>query len=147
MPTAPKRNTSARRRALAEYNRALAKVHRLFGHKKQTSLVELEHMLQRLGLTPSEVGPKDMLEKRQELRKKKKQWRGAGKDTPKYGIYNTAYKPPGKHWLCCYEDYMYDPLGKDASGTQEQPDEADDCGQRCIAYFLLCKSRGVPVPL
>lgn len=147
MPTPPPKGRAFRRRALADYNRTLSKVHRLFGHRNETSSVELQQMLKRLGLTPSEVGPKDMMERRKETQKKKGKWRGTGKNAPKYGIYNTAYKPPGEHWVCCYDDYTYDPLGDDASGSQEQPDDTDDCGQRCVAYLLLCRGRGSHVEL
>jgi len=105
-------------------------------------------MLQRVGLVPFEVGPRGMLDERKEARKNKSKWRGTGKNAPKYGIYNTVYKPPGEHWICCYEDYTYDPLGKDdTSKTQEQPDNADDCGQRCVAYLMMCRNKGTAVPL
>jgi hypothetical protein len=57
-------------------------------------------------------------------------------------ILNTAYEPPGVHWFAVKNGYVYDPLGNDASRSAEQPVDTTDCGQRCIAYLLLCKRHG-----
>ena len=99
--------------------------------RNQTSNVELERALRFFGLNPSEVGTLSAYQRRKETRK-----------APKYGIYNTMEGPPGQHWFCCCEKHKYDPLGNDSSDTQEQPDGTDDCGQRCIAYLLICKKNG-----
>ena len=145
MPRKPRERKSARVDQLREYNRMLSKVRRLFGHVNSTSQSELEQMLKKLNLQPAEVGTKALYEKREDNLKGLGSWRSGSSAPPKYGIYNTMYKPPGEHWFCCFDDYMYDPLGKDASKTQEQPYNTDDCGQRCIAYLLLCKRHGYPL--
>lgn len=119
---------------LPVYNAILKRVHFDMGHADSTSNTELEAMLDHYGLRPYEVGPSGLMHARTA-------------ESPKYAIYNTAAAPPGEHWICFYGDYMYDPLGEDSSGSQEQPDEADDCGQRCVAYLLLCKRTRTAIPL
>jgi hypothetical protein len=111
----------------------LRKVVSVMGRQK-TSNHELELAMRRFGLNDCEVGPLSMYEKRKEI-----------PNPPKYGIYNTMYGPPGQHWFCCFKAHKYDPLGDDSSDTQEQPSGDDDCGQRCIAYLLLCKKKGGPI--
>lgn len=127
--SAPPR-TVERKRMMGLYNKILYQVCSKMG-RKITSSSELEQALVKFGLSPCEVGPLSMYENRKN-----------GGKAPKYGIYNTMYEAPGQHWFCCYENYKYDPLGDDQSDTQEQPDNTDDCGQRCIAYLLMCKKNG-----
>lgn len=131
--SAPPR-TAERLRLMHRYHRILDNVIREMGGEQATTNSELEHYLQRFGLTPCEVGTLGNYEKRTRT-----------VNPPKYGIYNTMYEAPGQHWFCCYGNYKYDPLGDDASDTQEQPSGDDDCGQRCIAYLLMCKKNGGPI--
>ena len=94
----------------------------------ETSDVELRRMLQYYKLTPYEVGNKrEFIEMVDEGPK------------VKYGIYNTDETPPGTHWFCVYDGYVYDPFGDDRSKTSEQEDHEENCGQRCVAYLRMCK--------
>lgn len=100
--------------------------------REQTSDQQLREMMDRYGLRPNKVGSKADFERDAQGR-----FRGGAK----YAIYNTDPAPPGTHWFAVHEGYVYDPLGDDRSKTQEQPDSSDDCGQRCVAYHILCKRR------
>lgn len=131
--------TAERARKMREYTKILQRVRSIMG-VQDTSSAQLESAMRRFGLVPSEVGALGKYKARME------KLRGQG-SAPKYGIYNTMEGPPGQHWFCCYGDYKYDPLGNDRSNTQEQPDNTDDCGQRCIAYLLMCRKRRAPVYL
>ena len=94
----------------------------------ETSDAQLREMLNHYKLTPNEVGNKtDFMES------------ADNNHGPSYAIYNTDHGPPGTHWFAVYDGYVYDPLGDDQSGTAEQPKEDEDCGQRCVAYLLMCK--------
>ena len=118
-----------RRRQLAKYYSILDRVEKAAKHNKQTSDAELRKLLDQYGmLDEGEVGSFKVYENNSLSGK----W-------PVYGIYNTMRAPPGQHWFCCYKGKKYDPLGKDGSRTQEQPDKSDNCGQRCVAYLLMCK--------
>jgi hypothetical protein len=112
----------ARRSLLREFNKRLDTVKRVMGHGKTTNNIELEKAMRKLGLSPAKVGtkcePKDA----------------------KYTIANESCKPPGTHWVAYYNGERYDPLGKDRSGTAEQNKVETNCGQRCIAYLLMCKA-------
>jgi hypothetical protein len=119
-----------------EYNGVLRRVIAVAGHSDDTDTAELESLLHRFHLEPGEVGSYTDFENRQK-----------DSDPALYGIYNTMHKPPGQHWFCTYGDYVYDPLGVDDSDTAEQPAKSDDCGQRCIAYLILCKKKGKAVAL
>lgn len=110
------------------YDRILDQVIGRYGNQ-QTSDSQLRSMLDHYRLTPYEVGSKTTFLERTD----------PDGDDIRYGIYNTDHTPPGTHWFCTYDGYVYDPLGDDDSRTQEQPDDTDDCGQRCIAYLLMCK--------
>ena len=124
-----------RRRHLAKYYNYLSIVERTAKHSNQTSDTELRKLLDQYGmLDEGEVGSYRLFEENT----KSGEW-------PVYGIYNTMRAPPGQHWFCCYKGRKYDPLGKDASRTQEQPDAADNCGQRCVAYLLMCKRTKAPI--
>ena len=122
--------TTERARLMGIYNKMLQKIYAIMGKQTTTSL-ELETAMRRFGLSPCEVGRLSVYHNRQKS--------GNG---PKYGIYNTMDEAPGQHWFCSYDGHKYDPLGDDKSDTQEQPSDADDCGQRCIAYLLMCKKKG-----
>lgn len=130
--SAPPR-TAERARMMKDYHAILRRVVAIMGRKKTTNH-DLERYMRRFGLTDCEVGPLSMYKERKK-----------NPNAPKYGIYNTMYVAPGQHWFCCYKGHKYDPLGNDSSDTQEQPDNDDDCGQRCIAYLLLCKKKGGPL--
>jgi len=128
-----------RRREVSKYNRFLEEVKKAFKHGNITSNTELEKHMDQYGmLDDGEVGTYTDYEDKT----LSGQW-------PTYAIYNTMRGPPGQHWFCCYKGRKYDPLGMDGSGTQEQPDGMDDCGQRCIAYLLMCKrtksKKGIPL--
>lgn len=111
-------------------------VHKEMG-KGSTSDSELRNGLKKFGLSPAQVGPLSLYQKRVARLK------AAGRrGVPKYGIYNTMDTAPGAHWFCTYDTYKYDPLGDDTSNTQDQPSNTNDCGQRCIAYLLMCKQHG-----
>lgn len=133
-------NTQERQELLYKYNKMREIVNAVaIPHMESTSLQDLENALKKLNLQPGEVGTiTDYQARMNEIK-------GGGANVVKYGIYNTMEGPPGQHWFCCYEDYKYDPLGDDSSDTQEQPTKADDCGQRCLAYLLLCKINKGPV--
>lgn len=96
-----------------------------------TSDQELRDMMRRYGLSGGKVGSKADFE-----RDAARRFQGI-----KYAIYNTDPAPPGTHWFAVHEGYVYDPLGDDKSRTAEQPQSSDDCGQRCVAYHILCKRR------
>lgn len=104
---------------------------REFG-KEETSTSQLRNMLDHYGMDDFVVGARGDYDEHHEK----------GEDAPRGGIYNTDHGPPGTHWFCVFDQYVYDPLGDDKSGTQEQPTEATDCGQRCVAYLLLCRGLG-----
>ena len=144
MPRPPKRPTpkrrfvggAGRRSLLLEYDSHLSKAKRAVGHGKTTNNVELKKAMQYLGLTPCEVGTEcDVASLK-------------SKGTlPKYMIANISCEPPGKHWVAYFRGYKYDPLGKDASNTAEQNDVETNCGQRCIAYLMMCKKKNRAIPL
>ena len=128
-----------RRRELSKYYKFLDIVLRHAKHNNTTSNTELEKLLDQFGmLDDGEVGTYTEFAGNSE-----------SGDWPTYGIYNTMRGPPGQHWFCCYRGKKYDPLGEDGSRTQEQPDESNNCGQRCVAYLLMCKRAkvGGGVPL
>lgn len=127
-PDITPKNAEELRELMRRYHGVLGRVRREFG-SKETSNVELEKMLEHYGLHPGEVGPRNL-------------YKGKGKGGAKYGVYNTDDTPPGTHWFAACNGYAYDPLGDDSSRTQEQPDKAQDCGQRCVAYLILCKELG-----
>lgn len=134
MPVPPKRRSHAltgKGHLLKAYGTHFTKAKRAVGHGKTTSNVELEQAMQRLGLRPS------MVTHVCDVRKMKK----AG-TLPTYVIANVMCEPPGKHWVAYYKGVKYDPLGEDRSGDAEQNDVETNCGQRCIAYLLMCKKRG-----
>lgn len=106
------------------------------GHGSTTSNFELEDGLKKLRLQPFFVGTVC------DIKSMKKQGR-----VPTYAIANISCEPPGKHWVAYYKGTRYDPLGDDRSKSQEQPDEDKDCGQRCIAYLLLCRHYTRPILL
>jgi len=109
------------------YDRILDQVRGRYGDQI-TSDADLRSMLEYYKISPYVVGSKTDF--------------NTLADKPKpiaHGIFNTDPAPPGTHWFAVYDGYVYDPLGDDQSRTQEQPDEADDCGQRCVAYLLMCK--------
>lgn len=112
------------------YDRILDGVQGRYGNQV-TSDQELREMMNHYKLTPGEVGSKGDFESMVD-----------NKENVLYGIYNTDHHPPGTHWFCVYDGYVYDPLGDDQSKTPEQPKEDDDCGQRCIAYLIMCKKLG-----
>lgn len=97
----------------------------------ETSDQELRNMMAHYKLTPGEVGNKTDFENMVD-----------NNENIKYGIYNTDHTPPGTHWFCVYDGFVYDPLGDDMSRSAEQPKQDQDCGQRCIAYLLMCKQMG-----
>lgn len=109
----------------------LSSVRKEFG-KGETSTSQLENMLEHYGVEDYEVGTRTDYDEHHQM----------GKGAPRCGIYNTDAGPPGTHWFCVFDQYVYDPLGDDKSGTAEQPKEGTDCGQRCVAYILLCKELG-----
>lgn len=109
------------------YDRVLDEVKGRYGDA-QTSDEELRRMLHHYKITPSEVGSKSDFESMVD-----------NKENVPYAIYNTDHTPPGTHWFAVCEGYVYDPLGDDQSRTPEQPREDEDCGQRCVAYLLMCK--------
>ena len=109
------------------YDKVLDQVKGRYG-EMETSDSQLRDMLRHYKLTPFEVGTKGLFEQNAD-----------NGTTPKYAIYNTDHTPPGTHWFCTYDGYVYDPLGDDQSRTPEQPKEDEDCGQRCVAYLLMCK--------
>jgi len=113
----------------SQYERILDQVLGRYG-ENTTSTGELEEMLRYYRLTPCEVGSKTDFERSAD---------GDQNARPPFGIYNTDRAPPGTHWFAVYEGYVYDPLGDDASRTPEQATEEDNCGQRCVAYLILCK--------
>lgn len=94
----------------------------------ETSDSQLREMLSYYKLTPFEVGNKTDFEEMVD-----------NKENIRHCIYNTDHGPPGTHWFAVYDGYVYDPLGDDQSRTPEQPREDEDCGQRCVAYLLMCK--------
>lgn len=94
----------------------------------ETSDQQLRDMLKHYKLTPYEVGSKTDFEQMVD-----------NKENIRHCIYNTDHTPPGTHWFAVYDGYVYDPLGDDQSRTPEQPREDEDCGQRCVAYLLMCK--------
>tara|TARA_Y100000114_G_scaffold99370_1_gene92546 strand:- start:1656 stop:1991 length:336 start_codon:yes stop_codon:yes gene_type:complete len=106
-------------------------VRREFG-RDETSTPQLENMLQHYGVKDFTVGTRTDYDHHHDQ----------GDEAPRAGIFNTDHGPPGTHWFCVYDQYVYDPLGDDHSGTQEQPEEATDCGQRCVAYIVLCEKLG-----
>jgi len=104
------------------------------GHSERTSLPDLEKALEYYNLYPAEVGVAEDHIYRDIF-------------SPKYGVYNTMNGPPGEHWIACYNNYTYDSFGRDASQDAEQEESEDDCGQRCIAWLMLCKRYGHAIPL
>lgn len=114
--------SGARRALLREFNRHLETAKKVVGHGTTTNNHELEKGLRKLGLTPMAVGtvcdPKKAT----------------------YMIANESCKPPGTHWVAYYKGARYDPLGKDKSGSAEQNNSETNCGQRCIAYLLMCRA-------
>ena len=68
-----------------------------------------------------------------------------------YAIWNTA-NPPGKHWRAMAHDpsgsdIVYDPLGGGV-GTDpdaEQSDVEQNCGQRALAFLIVCDRDGLAV--
>lgn len=131
------KDTPERKNLMRIYNQMREKVkNNAINHMQSTSLSDLENAMRKLGLQPGEVGTISDYHRRLQI-----QGQGSG-SFAKYGIYNTMDGPPGQHWFCCYGTYKYDPLGDDSSDTQEQPTGDDDCGQRCLAYLLLCKAKG-----
>ena len=68
-----------------------------------------------------------------------------------YAIWNTA-NPPGKHWRAMVHDpsgsdIVYDPLGGGV-GTDpdaEQSDVEQNCGQRALAFLIVCDRDGLAV--
>lgn len=127
-----------RRRMLSKYYNILESVVKEAKHANVTNNTELLNLLRKYDLEPCEVEPYTKYEENM-----------LSGDFPTYGIYNTMRTPPGEHWFCCYKGRKYDPLGKDGSRSQEQPDDTDDCGQRCVAYLLMCKrtnaKKGIPM--
>jgi len=104
-------------------------------------------MAKAYGLGRVEVGTRDILDRQSTQGSGEKE---GGKDEGeiiKKAVLNTAYTPPGVHWFAVYDGYVYDPLGDDKSGNAEQPKSWDDCGQRCIAYLVLCNKLGGSVQL
>ena len=132
--------TPKRMRVMAEYTAILNRVCASMG-RGNTSSAQLKAKMDSLGLVPNEVGTHEDFDARMA------KLRAGRSDVPFYGIYNTMDKPPGQHWFCCYGGYKYDPLGDDASNTPEQPVGSDDCGQRDIAYLLLCRRYRRPIVL
>lgn len=131
--------TPARARQMRIYTKILNDVRQRMGTEITSSDI-LERYMRKYGLTPCEVGTLLDYKDRIELLK------GDGNTAiAKYGIYNTMEGPPGQHWYCCYGSYKYDPLGDDTSNTQEQPNNTNDCGQRCIAYLIMCKRNHGPI--
>lgn len=101
-----------------------------------TSDVELRRCMKNLGLEPHFVGiRKDFDRMQDDIRPGK---------TP-FGIFNTASTGGGVHWFACYDGVVYDPFGDDRSKTQEQPYSEDTCGERCIAWLLMCNLMKYPV--
>lgn len=144
-PRAPRRrkknskkgmSAPTRHRLLSQYNKLLERTTEIMGHNSTTSNFALEDALKKLRLQPFFVGTIC------ELRALKKQGR-----LPMYSIANISCEPPGKHWVAYYRGTRYDPLGDDRSGSQEQPTKDKDCGQRCIAYLLLCRHYTRPILL
>ena len=127
-----------RKQHLTKYYKILDRVIRDFKHHGTTSDQELRKALARYNLEPGQVGTFSDYEACLETNQ-----------FPPYAIYNTMRGPPGEHWFCCYKGVKYDPLGKDKSRSAEQPDESENCGQRCIAYLIMCKradvKKGVPL--
>lgn len=117
------------------YRELLRRIHSRYGTGKmdKTSNVELKKMMDGQGLVPNEVGT--ILD--YEANSENGEWKG-----PPFAIYNTDDGPPGIHWFAVHEGYVYDPFGDDKSKSQEQPYSDKDCGQRCVAYLLLCKRHG-----
>ena len=137
MPIPPKRHRHAltgRGRLLQAYRPHLTAAKRAVGHARTTSNIELEDAMKRLGLSPGVVTHEC------EVRRLKRQ----GK-LPRFVIANIMCKPPGQHWVAYYKGVKYDPLGKDRSGDAEQEKVETNCGQRCIAYLLLCRAQGKAV--
>jgi hypothetical protein len=124
---------------MAEYNSILNAIVASMG-SQDTDSSELQRRLEYLNLKPCQVGTRIDYDARRRLI-------NDGKMVPLFGIYNTMDGPPGQHWFCCYGSYKYDPLGDDSSDTQEQPDSATDCGQRCIAYLVMCNKYKRPIKL
>ncbi len=137
MPVPPKRHShvlNGRGRMLKAYESKLTVAERAVGHGKTTSNVELEQTMAKLGLKPGVVTHEC------EVRKLKRSGR-----LPRFVIANIMCKPPGEHWVAYYKGVKYDPLGKDRSGDAEQDDTETNCGQRCVAYLLLCRTQGKAV--
>lgn len=100
--------------------------------RDETSTTQLTNMLQHYGIESFAVGNRTDYDEHHDQ----------GESAPRCGIFNTDPGPPGTHWFCVFDQYVYDPLGDDKSGTPEQPKEATDCGQRCVAYIILCTKLG-----
>ncbi len=109
------------------YDRILDQVKGRYG-EMETSDQQLGDMLRYYKMEPFEVGAKGDFEEMVD-----------NKENVRHGIYNTDHGPPGTHWFAVYDGYVYDPLGDDQSRTPEQPRQDEDCGQRCVAYLVMCK--------
>lgn len=120
--TRRRRGAGARMKTLQEYNRHFQTAKKVVGHGTTTTSDELEKGMRKLGLRPMAVGtvcdPKDKT----------------------YMIVNESCELPGTHWVAYYKGARYDPLGKDRSKSAEQKDSETNCGQRCLAYLLMCRA-------
>lgn len=118
-----RKGSNARAQTLKEFDKYFKIAKKAVGHAHTSTNVELERAMKKLKLVPSKVGtkcdPKDAT----------------------YMIGNESCSPPGTHWVAYYKGVRYDPLGKDRSKTAEQADAETNCGQRCIAYLLLCRAK------
>ena len=127
-----------------KYDRLLKHVTAKFGNQ-ETSDDELRQMAKHYKLGNIEIGSRKILMEQKGPEMEGEGEGGKPKDKGriiKQAILNTSFHPPGVHWHAVKDGYVYDPLGDDLSGSAEQPKSDDDCGQRCIAYLLLCKQLG-----